>query len=413
MVTTHTLEGGSQAEQTAAIEALAAQAQAGLDLENGPLLRAVLFQPEEGEPGRLLLVAHHLVVDAISWRVILEDLYSAYLQFSQGQAIQLPPKTSSFRLWAERLVEHSRSEALEAEMSYWLDSARIQVSSLPVDPLPKPGANTFGSSQTIWSLLAPDQTRQLLQETPAAYHTGPEDLLLAALALGIREWSGASSLLFDLESHGRAELFPDVDLSRTVGWFTSLYPVHLSLAGTPTTVEPGPLQEAAAGEVIKSVKEQLRRVPDRGLGYGLLRYLRGDTELEAQLQAGPQAQVSFNYLGQLDQALPPGAPFRMAQESPGPLHDPSAARRYLIDVTASVIEGQLRIAWTYSQERHRQETIAGIAHACMAALEALIAHCLDPEAGGYTPSDFPDAGIDQESLDRVLAELDWEDESFE
>jgi non-ribosomal peptide synthase protein (TIGR01720 family) len=103
----------------------------------------------------------------------------------------------------------------------------------------------------------------------------------------------------------------------------------------------------------------------------------------------------------------------MAQESPGPLHDPSAARRYLIDVTASVIEGQLRIAWTYSQERHRQETIAGIAHACMAALEALIAHCLDPEAGGYTPSDFPDAAIDQESLDRVLAELDWEDESFE
>jgi non-ribosomal peptide synthase protein (TIGR01720 family) len=134
-----------------------------------------------------------------------------------------------------------------------------------------------------------------------------------------------------------------------------------------------------------------------------------DPELVGKLREGPQAQVSFNYLGQLDQALPPGAPFRLAEESPGPLHDPAATRPYLIDVTASVTGGQLRVAWTFSRARHHQETIADLARSFTTSLEALIAHCLSPEAGGYTPSDFPDAGLGQEELDRVLAELSWDD----
>jgi hypothetical protein len=274
MLSTYTLPAGTEAETTAFIEAAAAEVQAGFDLENGPLLRAALFEGAAGKPGRLLLAAHHLVVDAVSWRVLLEDLYSAYLQFSQGQAIQLPLKTSSFRLWGERLVELARSEEIEAEIPFWLDGCRAEVPPLPLDEEQAAGENTFSSSLTIWSLLAPEHTRQLLQEAPAAYHTGPEDLLLSALALAFRKWSGSSKLLVDLESHGREDLFPDVDLSRTAGWFTGLYPVLISLEGVQTTGNFDPPQGAAAGEVIKSVKEQLRSIPGHGIGYGLLRYLR-------------------------------------------------------------------------------------------------------------------------------------------
>ena len=351
-------------------------------------------------PAHLLLAAHHLVVDAVSWRILLEDLFNAYQQFASGQAIQLPPKTTSYKLWAERLQDYAQSEALSAELPYWLGSPII---ALPAPVLPQDfdleaGPNDHASASHFWSLLGVEETRQLLHEVPAAYYTRVDDILLTALVQAFASWSGNPELWVARESHGREPLFPEVDLSRTVGWFTSLYPVRLALP-----------PDAGAGQAIKSIKEQLRQVPDHGIGYGLLRYLRAD-ESAALLRQAPQPQVSFNYLGQLDQSLPPGAPIALTQASPGPLHSPLGARSFLLDINVGVSDGQLRLVWTFSRNRHRQNTIAPLAHAFMEALRALIAHCLSPEAGGFTPSDFPEVDLSQEDLDRLLDEIGSEDD---
>ncbi|MEO5730531.1 MAG: condensation domain-containing protein, partial [Byssovorax sp.] len=205
--------------------------------------------------------------------------------------------------------------------------------------------------------------------------------------------------LVDLEGHGREEIFEDVDLTRTVGWFTTVFPVRLDVSG-----RDGP------GAVLTSVKEQLRAVPGRGLGYGLLRYLRGRDAIAAGLAGLPQAEVSFNYLGQLDQAFPESSPFRMAKESVGPSHSVAAKRRYRLDVRSSVLHGRLGIRWAYSENQYRRDTIEALAARVMEALRELIAHCLAPEAGGYTPSDFQKANLSREDLDDVMASLDLDED---
>jgi non-ribosomal peptide synthase protein (TIGR01720 family) len=157
------------------------------------------------------------------------------------------------------------------------------------------------------------------------------------------------------------------------------------------------------GDVLKSVKEQLRRVPQRGIGYGLLKYLSGNAKAAAQLQAMPQAQVVFNYLGQFD--LPAASPLAWVWEPTGPLHSPRAHRGHVLEINSWVADGQLRVDWTYSQNVHRHDTIERLAASFLEELCHLIAHCTLPEAGGYTPSDFADAGLNQEELDRLISDL--------
>jgi non-ribosomal peptide synthase protein (TIGR01720 family) len=236
-----------------------------------------------------------------------------------------------------------------------------------------------------------------LQEAPEAYHTRINDLLLTALGQVLAEWTGKRTLLVDLEGHGREDIFDDVDLSRTVGWFTAIYPALLRLE-----------KSRDPGEVLKSVKERLRTIPRRGLGYGLLRYLSGDEEIVEALRRLPQAEVSFNYLGQLDQALPADSLLAPARESGGPVHSPRGRRKHLLVVRGSVARGQLHLVWTYSEDIHRHATIERLAQSYIEALRALIAHCQSPEAGGYTPSDFPLAKLDQVELDQALGEIEFE-----
>jgi hypothetical protein len=273
--------------------AAGAAAQASLDLAGGPLLRIVHFRRGPGGPDRLLIAIHHLVVDAVSWRILLEDLQTAYLALLEGRAPRLAPKTTSFRQWATRLVEHARSSALQTEAEYWTSCAETVFRPLPVDFHPESGAaggeaNTEGDARAVTVELTPEETHALLNEVPAAYRTRVDDVLLTALTQAFASRTGSPSLLVDLEGHGRDALFEDVDLSRTVGWFTALFPVGLTLEGGVG----GP-----PGEALKAIKEQLRRVPAKGIGYGLLRYLSGDAAVGAPLREGAQPEVSFNYLG--------------------------------------------------------------------------------------------------------------------
>lgn len=386
------LGGIPEAEQATALESAAAGLNASLDLSKGPQVRAALLNLGAGRPRRLLIIIHHLAVDGISWRSLLDDLETACQQLQRGEAVKLPPKTASFRQWAQRLTEYAHSTALEQELDYWLDVSAADTLPVPVDF--HGGENTEASARTVSSVLDVAETRSLLQQVPQAYNTQINDILLSALALALTRWIGQPAIRVNLQGHGREELFPDVDLSRTVGWFTTLFPVRLDLSKAD-----GP------GEVLKSVKEQLRRVPNRGIGFGLLRYLNGNDKVAARLGAQPQPQVVFNYLGQFDQTLPATSAFDLVQGSSGPPHSPRAKRSHILAINSQVIGGCLRLDWSYSERLQRRSTIERLADDFLQTLRSLMQHCTAPGAGGYTPSDFAEAGLNQEELDRLISEI--------
>ena len=338
----------------------------------------------------MFLVAHHLVVDGVSWRILLEDLLTGYEQLRRGVPLELPAKTTSFKQWAERLSAYASGDTLAQEVGYWEAGRSRPVAVLPVDHAG--GDNTAASAGTVEVALTEAETQALVQEVPAAYRTQINDVLLTAVVLAVASWTGQGACLVDVEGHGREELFEDVDLSRTVGWFTSLFPLRVELdAGM------GP------GAALRSVKEQLRGVPGRGLGYGVLRYLSPDADVRRRLAAGPRAEVSFNYLGQLDRVLPGTIPFTVASEPSGPLQSDRQRRAHTLDINGGILEGRLRVLWTFSSNIHRRSTIERVADEFLGALRRVIAHCQSPDAGGYTPSDFPFADLSQAELDDLVA----------
>ncbi|MDP9122407.1 MAG: condensation domain-containing protein, partial [Acidobacteriota bacterium] len=342
-----------------------------------------------GRPGRLLWVIHHLAVDAVSWRILLEDLAASYAQLSRGLPAGLPRKTTSFKEWSERLTAHATSPELLRELPYWRDQAWALVQPLPLD-LPG-GANTVAEERTLSVHLAAEETEALLQEVPPVYKTRINDALLAAVARAFERWTGNPLLPVDIEGHGREEGLFEVDLTRTVGWFTSLFPVLLDLRRCP---DPG--------SALKAVKEQLRAVPASGVGYGMLRYLTPAGEELARL---PAPEISFNYLGQLDQTLSAEAGLRLAEEPAGAPRSPRAGRHHRFDLSASVLSGQLLLSCTYSAGLHLEPTVRGLLQSIAAELRELVAHCRAPEAGGFTPSDFAAARLNQQQLDRFLSRI--------
>ncbi|MFO0760430.1 MAG: non-ribosomal peptide synthase/polyketide synthase [Byssovorax sp.] len=382
----HDLTGHSPGEQAAAIEKASSEAQASLDLAHGPLVRVLLFSLGKDRKSRLFVAVHHLAVDGVSWRVLLDDLSTVYGQIERGIAPALPPKTTSFKQWAERLAAHAQSEEVRGELAYWLADARRKAPRFPVDT--PDVRDTQATAHPINVALEAEETQALLHEVPKAYRTQINDALLAALLLAFKGLTGEDALQIDLEGHGREELFPDVDLTRTVGWFTTLYPVRLQLD------DDGP------GSALKAVKEQLRAVPGRGIGYGLLRYL-GGAEAE-RLAALPRSEVIFNYLGQLDQALAEDAHLRPSREASGKPRSPDGERTHLLEVSAKVTGGRMVVTFTYGEKAHRRETVSSLADGFLASLRAIIEHCQSPEAGGYTPSDFRKR-VSQATLNKLAA----------
>ncbi|WP_164003036.1 non-ribosomal peptide synthetase, partial [Pyxidicoccus caerfyrddinensis] len=373
-------------EQPAALEAEASRFQAGFALAQPPLLLAALFHLGRGQQ-RLLLVAHHLVIDGVSWRVLLEDLESAYQQLQQGPHASLPAKTTSFQSWARHLQAHAHSEALLAEAPLWLDEARTQVAPLPTDAS---GPNTHASERSASIALDAEETKLLLQEVPSAWRAHINDVLLTALARALSEWTGQSGVLVSLEGHGREELFNDVDVSRTVGWFTSFTPVLLP-------VPPS----GSAGECLRSVRDSLRRLPHHGIGFGLLKWL-GPTDIAQRLQAMPMPQVAFNYLGQLDATADSSRLFSPASESPGAMLSPSGTRLHALEINGSVFQGRLRFSFGYSANLHHAATIESVAGRFLHHLRALISLRTSEDARRFSPGDFPLAALSRPSLDTVL-----------
>ena len=389
----------SLAEQERVLEEEATRAQASLHLTEGPLLRAVYFGMGEHQRSRLLLVIHHLVVDAVSWRILREDLHTACQQVLDGKQVRLPARTTSFPTWAGHLLAYAQSAEVRQQAEYWLHDDQRDMLALPRDFFVEQTVNTEASAQTVELSLTAAETDALLHEVAGAYHTEINELLLTALLLACAPWTGRRRLLVDMEGHGREAVIDGVDLSRTVGWFTTIFPVLLNLESVPGSVD--------VGNAIKAIKEQVRTIPQHGIGYGLLRYLHEDRTISTALASMPPAEISFNYLGQFD-AAPQGAEegfFRSAHESSGPSHSLRAVRRYVLEITSMVAKGRFHIEWRYSTALHRSETIEAVAQRYLEMLRALIAHCRTPGVGGYTPSDFSGAGLNQAKLDKIMTRI--------
>ena len=382
----------SDDKQRSAIAEHAAGLHASLNLQNGPLIRVALFDRGARQNNYLLIVIHHLAVDGVSWRILLEDLHALYQQLSRREEPSLPPKTTSFKEWAERLSKHARSGDLNAELSYWCATADKPPAQLPLDHAG--GTNSVASARTISVSLNTDETRELLQAVPAAYRTQVNEVLLTALVRALTSWSGLPALLVDLEGHGREEIVEGSDLSRTVGWFTTIFPVVLDVGESQTPLD-----------VLRAVKEQVRMIPNRGIGYGLLKYAANDNDAAQKLRNLPQAEVRFNYLGQVDRVLLDSSMFALAPHQTGPAQSLKAQRAYLLNIIAMVTGGELRLDWTYSENIHRSETIQHLAQRYLEELRALIEQSRRGEEKVYSPSDFPSANISQEDLSKVLAKL--------
>jgi len=377
------------------IEATAEDIQASLNLSTGQIFRAVLLNLGSNSHNRLLIVIHHLVVDGVSWRILLEDLQNIYNSLKNNQILQLPAKTTSFSQWTERLTSYARSPELRSELDYWLTILKQPFTSLPLDY--PAGKNSKALTEAISVALNPEETQTLLQEIPATYQTQINDVLVTALVKTFAQWVGGQTLLFDLEGHGREALFEDVDLSRTVGWFTSIFPVLLNLDGIEHL-----------GEALKAIKEQLRAIPNHGIGYGILRYLSRESEIIESLSSLPQAQVIFNYLGQFEGILTKSSAFTVASESSGNEQSQINHRSHVLEIDSMIIDGCLQLNWTYSCNLHRKSTIESLAQSYLANLRSLILHCQSPDAGGFTPSDFAEfkrSKWDRDDLEAITAAI--------
>ncbi|HEY4455078.1 MAG TPA: amino acid adenylation domain-containing protein [Pseudonocardiaceae bacterium] len=371
------LSGLPDSERRIAFTKLATDLQSTLDLGSGCLFRALLA--DLGPDGqRLLLIAHHLSVDGVSWRVLMDDLTTAYRQAAAGDEVRLPPKTTSYPAWAVRLADEARTHL--DEVGFW---TKILTGGAPAPQ--HTGANTYGAAATITVTLDEAATRDLVR---AAGASSAQAMLLAALGKALSDWTGAPRVVVDVESHGRDAVTGDVDVSRTVGWFTTIHPIALTPATTARTV-----------------KEQLAEVPANGVGHDLLKY--GSGPAADQLRALPEPWIRFNYHGNVIADRSTSALFDSAPEDPGPTADPTTLRPYLLDLTAAVVDEQLQVSWTYCPGVHAEPTVRAMAASLLDHLRGGLAN----GETGWAPSDFPLADLDQNDLDTIASMLEEIDNS--
>ncbi|EEM96244.1 non-ribosomal peptide synthetase [Bacillus thuringiensis] len=361
--------------------------QASFNLFTGPLMRVVYFEDNLTENDRIFWVIHHLVVDGVSWRILLEDLQTVYNQMKQGQEVRLPAKSTAFKDWSERLQTYSDSGISKEVQDYWNEQVEKETMKIPMDyPIQE---TTEELIDQVTRTLGIEETHELLHEVPVTHKTRIDEVLLTALGQAIVDCTNQQTVSIHLEGHGREEVIEGIDLSRTVGWFTSIYPVHLNFQGTQTPIEG-----------LKAVKEQLRRIPNRGVDYGILRYL--NKGLLPFYQQNPS--ISFNYLGQFDQVFSRESLFMQETGFTFLDHAPDSKPSHLIDVIGMVKDEKLHFVWMYSREQFSKLKIQLIADGMLRHLRQLINKPTTESA--FTVSDFADAeDLTEESLSKVLLKL--------
>jgi amino acid adenylation domain-containing protein/non-ribosomal peptide synthase protein (TIGR01720 family) len=389
----HDLSGSVYEDQLAIIRSVSSEIQTKLNLQDGPLMSAALFELGETMGRRLLIVIHHLAVDITSLRILFEEFQTVCEQLRRGDAVNLPAKTASFKQWTRQLERFAKSEELLGERSYWLAETRKHA---PRAPLDDEGINNEESSRALSVKLSEEETQALFQDTAKAYRTQVSDVLLTALVLAFREWTGEESMLVDLEGHGREEITEEFDVQRTVGWFTAIFPIRLDVSGVA-----GPI------EALKRVKEQVRSVPRGGIGYGILKYLTEDQRLAAELRGLPTAEIGFNCVVQKGSVLSNRDHIRPSLESPALMTIGQRERPYALMITGQVVEGQLTVNWEYSSNLHKASTIERLARLSIESVREIIRQSRLGDTN-FTPADFPQASIGQKDLDALIAAISHE-----
>ncbi|GFN29878.1 non-ribosomal peptide synthetase [Paenibacillus xylaniclasticus] len=372
-----------------AIAELAEATQRGFDLANGPLLRVWLIHTKESD--HVLLVAHHLVIDGVSWRIVLEDLVIAYEQASKGEALTLQEKTDSMREWTKALAIYASSRELMKEAAYWKE-----IEAADVRPLPKErqdGSKLMKDNGLASTRLDRKETALLLEEVNRAYNTEINDILLTALACAMQEWTGDSKVAINMEGHGREEIVESTVVNRTVGWFTSMYPVILE-------AEPSD----SLGMKIKRVKEMLRQIPCRGIGYGILRYMTPQQQAES-VPCKLKPEISFNYLGQFDADMNTSL-FAPSPYASGTSIGGSNRRLNELDIVGLVQEGCLTIHFNYDSGTYSTSLMQQLADSFKKHLLALIRHCCEQTETEATPSDLGSIELSLEDLEELSKEIE-------
>ncbi|CAM5605436.1 MULTISPECIES: non-ribosomal peptide synthetase [Streptomyces] len=350
------LAGLDEADVAARTEEETVAAQRGLHLTDGPLVRAVLFDRGPGHARQLFLTVHHLVVDGVSWRVLLDDLRRAYTRLAAGQDADLGPRSTSFGQWAHRLREHTATGGFDDELAYWRG---LPAADEPAD------TGTFAERRTVHDGLDAADTEVLLRRVPGVLRAKVDEVLLAMLGQALSGWDGTVPALVDLEGHGREDILDGVDLSGTVGWFTTIHPVALDVP-----------KDAAPKDAVRAVKRQLRTLPRHGIGYGALRHLTSGTGPAEPALPPAHARIAFNYLGQWDGQLPDGdALVARHLDHGGQDHEPAERRLYELEIAAAVEHGRLDLSCAYSPARHDAAVVAGLLRTVADGLRELVRSC--------------------------------------
>lgn len=360
--------------------------QASLDPGLGRLFKFCHIRRDD-TADQLLLIIHHLAVDSVSWRILLEQLQQMFEQHRQGLLMTLTPPETQYRQWGRQLQLVAEQGRFDQQLDYWLTQQNNY------DCLPSNARLQGVKLKRLQRQLSSELTEQLLSQAPAAYRTRINELLLAALLQAVRRGQNVHQLTIALEGHGRELLDPPLDLSRTLGWFTTIFPLTLAVP-----------QRADIAELICTVKDSHRSVPDKGLGYGVLRYIVGKAELiEAR-----EPQLLFNYLGQFDQTLDSAADFTLDDTDCGDTISHNRAASHDLNLQAFVVKGQLSLELTFDGGQFEDQSVAALLEDLVVALQDIVSHCLDNylirQKPVYTPADFPQAIVDMATLQLWVGE---------
>jgi amino acid adenylation domain-containing protein/non-ribosomal peptide synthase protein (TIGR01720 family) len=337
-----------------------------LDLERGPLFQVCWFDPGAHQSGRLLLVVHHMIIDIVSWTPLIEDLMTAYRQLAGVKEIKLPMKTSSFQDWANALVDYAHSQEALADVAYW--SRQSERPPLPVDSLD--GDNALATTRSLFTEMDLESTRQLTDHVVPELETQLSHLLLAALAVGLSDFSGHAKIQIKVEGQGREAIGVDLNLSRTLGWFTSFYPVFFSLDASQSVREK-----------ITAAIHDIEDIPNRGISYSVLRYMNTNDLIKEKMSSIPEPEVAFNFTGQTKAADTASQPFSKGEADWGRLAETGkiqlneteqGVRRHLIEIGSGIMNGRLVFRFAYSKNRFTTESIQRLSDAITGTLKHLI-----------------------------------------
>ncbi|MCP5048414.1 MAG: AMP-binding protein, partial [bacterium] len=378
------LRGLSDEDRAPQFEAAVHRLRTGIDLETGPLMKLGLIHRDDGD--RLLIVIHHLVADGVSWRILLEDIDTLMQQYKNHLPLVLPVKSDSFKLWAETLSHYADSPGFLEEKTYWRELESIGAPRIENDS--KQEENDVKDTDTVSFRLSKAETDRLLTQVNQAFNTEINDILLTALAAGIKGTWGQHRVLIDVEGHGREEIPGDVDISRTVGRFTSVYPVLLDVS-----YDHDPARR------IKEIKETLRRVPGKGIGYGILKYLTARRHKKG-MDFTLHPQVGFNAIRQFDPDVNPVS-FELAKESIGNMQSPERPRQHELEVSGILNGNRLAIRIAFNKNQYKTKTIKRLLSHFRSQLSRLIAFCVSKDTKELTPSDLTYNRLSIETVDRL------------